>query len=359
LDFATTLNGPTDASSIHYRNAKVVLIGDAGVGKSSLGLVLTGHNFVSTEATHGHKVWSFDRQEVQLVEGFIENREILLWDLAAHSYSRLINPLHLNEVKVAVLVFDSSQNITQSIVSIRHWHRMLRLAGYTSNLAPIQKTFLVDARNDRTRIDMIGKNVRYARIDVLVQELGFVSYFKTSAKEGLNITVLANAIRQVIDWENLPKVTSTNLFQNIRHFLGAEKQRERLLSSFDDLYKVFLKSEKNLNDTKELYEQFKICIGFVESKGLIRRLRSSNLVLLEPMLLDEYAFALIYAARKDPQGLNSISEMKAREGIFPKSAFSRLLTSDEQEKLLLSAIIDEMLRLEIAKRKLGRLHFTL
>ena len=47
---ATTLLGTVPAvSSVHYTNAKIVLVGDSGVGKSGLSLVLTGQPFVATE----------------------------------------------------------------------------------------------------------------------------------------------------------------------------------------------------------------------------------------------------------------------------------------------------------------------
>ncbi len=52
LELATILNTPSAIPSVHYTNAKVVLVGDSGVGKSGLGLVLTGQPFAPTESTH-------------------------------------------------------------------------------------------------------------------------------------------------------------------------------------------------------------------------------------------------------------------------------------------------------------------
>jgi WD40 repeat protein len=69
LDFATLLSTSPVITSAHYTNAKVVLVGDSGVGKSGLGLVLTGQPFKPTESTHGRYVWPFDSQEVTLDEG--------------------------------------------------------------------------------------------------------------------------------------------------------------------------------------------------------------------------------------------------------------------------------------------------
>ena len=40
-----------------YANAKVLLLGDSGVGKTSLGMVLAGKEFSPTESTHGRRIW--------------------------------------------------------------------------------------------------------------------------------------------------------------------------------------------------------------------------------------------------------------------------------------------------------------
>ena len=53
VDYTTLLKAAPVTSSVYYTNAKVVLVGDTGVGKSGLGLVLTGQDFIPTESTHG------------------------------------------------------------------------------------------------------------------------------------------------------------------------------------------------------------------------------------------------------------------------------------------------------------------
>jgi len=65
-----------------YCNAKVVLLGDSGVGKSGLALALAGQPFSATESTHGREVWQLDQRVVEVAPDLQETREILLWDLA-------------------------------------------------------------------------------------------------------------------------------------------------------------------------------------------------------------------------------------------------------------------------------------
>ncbi len=74
------------------------------MGKSGLGLVLTGQEFVPTESSHGRDVWDFDRQEVDLGS---ERKETLLWDLAGQPGYRLGHQLSLHEMAVVLVVFDA------------------------------------------------------------------------------------------------------------------------------------------------------------------------------------------------------------------------------------------------------------
>jgi len=345
LDLATILRRTSTVPSVHYTNAKVVLVGDSGVGKSGLGLVLSKQGFAPTESTHGRYVWPFDSREVELSNGGKENREILLWDLAGQPGYRLIHQLHLNEVAVALVVFDAHSE-TDPLAGVHHWDRALRIAQRTqgSSAPPMQK-FLVAARVDRG-----GAAVSRARVDALLHELGFAGYFETSAKEGTGTPELAEAIQAAINWEVLPKVSSNDLFQRIKDFLAAEKESGRLLSTVDDLYHTFLKIESAPAGAENLRPQFETCIGRVESRGLIRRLSFGNFVLLQPELLDAYASALVNAVKDEPEGFGTIAEAKVQAGDFSIPRDERI-QNKEQEKLLLLAMVEDLLHSEIALRE--------
>jgi GTPase SAR1 family protein len=340
-----TLLGATTIPSIHYMNAKVVLVGDTGVGKSGLGLVLAGQIFVPTDSTHSRRVWTMESKEVKHRNKIKEIRETLLWDLAGQPGYRLVHQLHLNEVAVALIVIDSRSE-TDPFAGVYHWARALRLAQRAQgDTALPMKKFLVAARIDRG-----GRSVSNSRINTLIRELNFDNYFETSAKEGWNIPLLTEAIQKAIDWKTLPMVSSTDLFQTIKSFLVSEKEKGRLLSTTGDLYQTFIVAQKNLGDSPELYAQFKTCIGRVESRDLIKRLSFGNLVLLQPELLDSYASALVNIVKDEPDGLGSISEIKVKTGDFPMSHDERI-KDKEQEKLLLIAMIEDLLRYEIALRE--------
>jgi WD40 repeat protein/GTPase SAR1 family protein len=348
LNVATLLGVVPAQPSMHYSNAKVVLAGESGVGKSGLALVLTGQPYTHTGSTHGRYVRNFDKYEKLLAKGRTESRETMLWDLAGQPSYRLIHQLHLSEVAVALVVFDAHSTI-DPFAGISHWVRALRIAQQVQgNIAIPLKKLLVAARIDRGKV-----KVSRERIDALITKWGFDGYFETSALEGLGIAPLADAIKQAIEWDKLPKVTSTDLFQRIKTFLVDQKEDGRLLSTSDDLYReFFLHSQKTTDESMDLQAEFETCIVLVESQGLIRRLTFGNLVLLQPEILDAYASALINAARTEPDELGSIAEEQVKAGGFFIPEGERI-SNKEQEKLLLIAMIEDLLQHEIALREQG------
>ncbi len=355
LDLPFLLGGITAVDTVHYTNAKVILLGDTGVGKTGLGLVLTGAPFSATESTHGRHVWTMAQERIKFEDGREETRETLLWDLAGQPGYRLIHQLHLNEIAVALVLFDSRSE-ADPFAGVRHWARALRQAQRIQGEAAIpMKKYLVAARVDRG-----GIGVSRERIEAVMNDLGFDDFFETSAKEGWDIPQLMRAINQNTPWDILPKVSSTELFQMIKDFLIKEKEKGRVLTTFDDLYNIFRELHgENIRfaglapgqDSQAMLRiQFETCIGRIESRDLIRRLSFGNLILLQPELLDSYASAIVNAAKSEPDGLGSIYEEDIRTAKFRMSSDERI-ADRAQEPLLLIATVEDLLRHEIALRE--------
>ena len=120
------------------------------------------------------------------------------------------------------------------------------------------------------------------RIDDLVSTLGFDAYFETSAKEGTNIAKLREAISHAIEWDQLPKTSSTELFQRIKRLLIEKKETGHLLSIKDDLYRTFRQAWVPHYERGDMSAEFETGIRLLEATGLIRRLSFRDLVLLQP-----------------------------------------------------------------------------
>jgi len=332
--------------SAHYVNAKVMLVGDTGVGKTGLSLVLNNHRFEATDSTPGRRVWTFDSQEVKVDSNVKQTRETLLWDLAGQPGYRIIHQLHLNEVAVALVVFDARSE-TDPLAGVRHWERALRLAQQRQGTSSVpMKKFLVSARNDRG-----GVPISEDRLQAVLNEFGFDGYFKTSAKEGWDVKELRAAIEQAIPWENLPEVASSQLFADIKSFLLEVKKTGQLLASVSELYNDFvLQRPDTAEKVANLRDQFNTCIGRLENRDLIRRLTFGGYILLQPELLDAYASAMVNTAKEEPDGLGSIAEEIALGGKFfvPEE---QKVKDPNQEQLLLHATVEELICHDLALRE--------
>ena len=345
LDYEKILATTAFADTRQYTNAKIVLLGDSGVGKSGLALVLTGKEFTPTESTHGRHVWTFEEQEINHPNGIIENRETLLWDLAGQPGYRIIHQLHLNEVALALVVFDSRSEI-EPFSGVGHWDKALLQARriFGDQGIPTKK-FLIAARSDRG-----GLAISNQRIQAMIKDRGFDGFFETSAKEGWQIPELIKAIKDGVPWETLPKVSSNTLFITIKNFLVKKKLEGLILLRSGDLFTLFCEEHADISNDKDLSAKFNTCIGRVESRGLIKRLSFGDFILMQPELIDAYGSAFVIAAKDEPDGLGFISEEEALAGRIRMSDDERI-KNKELEKVLIIATIEELIRNEIALKE--------
>jgi len=322
---------------LHYSNAKVVLVGDSGVGKTALGLVLTNHPFTPPEATHGRFVWLFDSREHQINESSIEMREILLWDLAGQPGYRVFHRQHLNEVAVALVLFDAKSE-TEPFGGVAYWARALDEA---TQGFPLKK-FLV-----ASKVDRYGPAVSNERVAEYVEAYRFDRLFRTSAKSGHGIKNLSKAIHEGIDWEQMPRISTPKLFNSIKTFVINEKKEGRVLQNRKDLVQRYRAS--HLHDTTE-DALFDICLRQLEAAGFVKRLTFGDLILLQPEMIDSYCAWLAIAARDEPDNLGSILERRARTGDFQMDD-DRALKGRLEEGLLIIATVEDIVGRGIALRQ--------
>jgi GTPase SAR1 family protein len=90
-----------------YVNAKVALVGESGVGKTTLAHRLIQDQFVATESTHGMNVWKLD---LPVRKSDDSERKALLWDFAGQPDYRLVHQLYLEETALALLLINPQKN---------------------------------------------------------------------------------------------------------------------------------------------------------------------------------------------------------------------------------------------------------
>ena len=86
---------------VRYTSAKVVLVGDSGVGKTGLGWRLAHGTFKEHDSTHGQQFWVLD--ELRHVREDGTECEAVLWDLAGQPDYRLIHALFLDDADLALV----------------------------------------------------------------------------------------------------------------------------------------------------------------------------------------------------------------------------------------------------------------
>jgi len=349
LDLVQLLEGIPPREIRFYRNAKIALVGDTGVGKTGLGLVLSSQEWHPTESTHGRHVWTIDKGEIKVeqkhIEGgasvspMFEEREILLWDLAGQPGYRLIHRLHLHDVAVAAILFDARSE-TDPFAGVDYWARAVDQA--TDQIGFKAVKILIIARSDRG-----GLSVSQERLDEVRERMGFTAIYETSAKTGQGVEKLKKALLQAIPWDDLPFITTPNVFARIKEFLKVEKEKGRSLAAYEDLVNAYKATHP---EDKDDYKSFETCLRLLESSGLIRQLSFDNLVLLQPEILDGFCAALAMAARKEPDGLGYFPENRALNGDFDINTEQRF-TNRIMEKSMFLATVEEAVGRGVAVRQ--------
>ncbi len=103
-----------EAEATRYTNAKVVLVGESGVGKTGLAIRLREDRFEATISTDAH--WATRFMLPQETDSDDIDREIWLWDFAGQADYRLIHQLFMDETELAVLIFNpQNENLFEGL----------------------------------------------------------------------------------------------------------------------------------------------------------------------------------------------------------------------------------------------------
>jgi WD40 repeat protein len=107
LDIPRLRADPTQ-TGVRYTTAKIVLVGDSGVGKTGLGWRLAHGSFKEHASTHGQQFWMLDQLRAARADG--TQCEAILWDLAGQPDYRLIHALFLDDADLSLVVFDPTRS---------------------------------------------------------------------------------------------------------------------------------------------------------------------------------------------------------------------------------------------------------
>jgi class 3 adenylate cyclase len=178
-------------------------------------------------------------------------------------------------------------------------------------------------------------------IQRFIGEHGFKNYFRTSARTGLGVANLRDAILNSIEWDDLPSVSSTALFQEVQQLiLNLQTERVHVLLT-QEAYERLLRLVPAHRPT---IGEFRTCAALLESRGLVRRLSFNDSMLFSPEYLDAYASAIVNQARVDPNGLGSVKEDKILKGHFLMNKSERMVDPALEKDVIIATLEDIILR---------------
>lgn len=322
-----------------YVNAKVALVGESGVGKTTLAHRLVQDQFVATESTHGMKVWKLD---LPVEKSDYVEREALLWDFAGQPDYRLVHQLYFEETALALLLINPQKNdpFAESI----DWLKALESAGsYEGSDRKIAKLLIP------TRVDVGGMTISDRKIDRFVKEHDFLDCIPVSAKRGDNCSdsqnsgrpsKLKEAIARSIPWDEMPSTFTPRLLAKMKDTVVAMRDDEEI--------RLLRFSELNQRIEQEMPEErfgegiVRTAVTLLANQGLVRPLRFGDLIVLRPDILNSYASAIIRAARTHKDEIGCITEESIYSEGFDFFGVDRLISRADEE-LLLRALVQTLL----------------
>jgi WD40 repeat protein/GTPase SAR1 family protein len=324
---------PVEATP-RYVNAKVVLIGEGTVGKTSLAHRLIEDRYVVHDRTHGMNVWPLD---LPLPPDASLQREALLWDLAGQEDYRLIHRLFLEETALALLLINPQKD--DPFAEAGDWLKALETAA-PERRVPRLLVF--------SQIDVGGMKIGNAKIERFREQHGFAGWLATSAKTGEHCSdtengerpsTLKQMIADYIPWATLPWTATPRLLAELKNAVMTIRDKTDIrLLRFSELAQ---RLEQALPGERFGESEVRTAVTLLANHGLARPLKFGDLVLLRPDLLNGYAGAIIRAARAHQDEIGCVPEADIYGPSFDFTGVDRLSRPDEE--LLLRALVQTFL----------------
>ena len=315
---------------IQYTNAKVLLVGDSGVGKTGLSNYLAHDVKVEDDkplpSTDGAWATHWPLRHAQSKPDV--DREIWLWDFAGQVDYRLVHQLFIDDTAAAALVFNPQNE--NPFESLGHWDNDLAKAARKA----LTKLLVAG------RVDRGGLVVSDASIQKFMNERGFHQPLHlTSAKTGEGCESLRNAIVMAIDWQSIPQTTSPALYHRMKQEIINLRDKGHVLMRLAEL-----KQHMDLTLREENFkpEELNSVVSLLSGPGMIQRLDFGGFILLRPEVLSRYAAAVVRKVRKHPQELGCIREDDFLAGNLDYQDFERLPREDEA--VVLRALLETFVK---------------
>jgi small GTP-binding protein len=308
---------------IQYTNAKILLVGESGAGKTGLSKRLALNDWQPSDSTVG--AWATQWKLPVSAEGSDSGveREIWLWDFGGQADQRLIHQLYMDETALAVLVFDGQKE--DLFETLGQWDRDLTRASRN----PFSKLLVAG------RVDAGGLRVSRSQIEDFRKERGYLDFLETSAKANLCCEELKQAILDGIRWENIPWRTSPLLFKRLKEEIVRLKDEGRVLMRFNEL-RESLHLRLSGEGARFTDDELRAVVSLLSGPGMVWELKFGSWVLLQPERINAYAQAVIQTMREDEHERGCLPEERVLNGDLTYHSSMARLEADEERFVLLA-----------------------
>ncbi|HAW50758.1 MAG TPA: hypothetical protein DCX54_00280, partial [Flavobacteriales bacterium] len=338
LEKLDTFNIPSE-KTVKYATAKIVLLGDSGVGKTGLGWRLAHGEFKEHASTHGQQFWTIPQLNFKRKDG--TDCEAVLWDLAGQHIYRQVHSIFLENVTAAIVLFDPT-NRQDPLKGVQFWLEQLKDKG---QLPP---TVLVGARVDRG-----APALSQDELNQFCQRYGIKGgYISTSALKGDGLDELMEILKKQIPWDEMTATITTVTFKRIKDYVLSLKEktdRKGVLVNPADLRKQLEATDKDWNFTNA---EMMTAVGHLETHGYVSVLQHSageQYILLTPDLLVNLAASIMLLADKNARELGAVSETELLGGKIPLDELKGL--EEREQQILIDAAILRFLEHNICFRE--------
>jgi Ras-related protein Rab-35 len=176
--------GPAGGPRDYDHLFKLLIIGDSGVGKSSLLLRFSDNTFSQNYITTigvDFKIRTIDMDGMRI--------KLQIWDTAGQERFRTITSTYYRGTHGVIVVYDVTNGETFS--NVKRW-----LSEIDQNCDSVQRILVGNKCEDKENRVVLEEDAR--RLATAIK----VDYYETSAKDNLNVQEMFNAItRQVLDFK--------------------------------------------------------------------------------------------------------------------------------------------------------------
>jgi hypothetical protein len=296
--------------------------------------------FQQHPSTHGQRFWVLP--ELAGTRPDDATCEAVLWDFAGQPDYRIVHALLLDDVDLALLVFDPG-NTTDPLKGVAYWLRQLNrhTKGNTSSL-------LVGAKMDRAGLTVSRAELESFCVNNNISG-GFV---ETSAATGDGIDVLMQRIRSTIDWGSIRPTITTATFKRVKDFVlraKAEAKSSEALVRQDELLDRLRKAQPAHEfESRDVA----VAVSQLAKHGLVTPLRDphgDDYVLLSSELLTSLASSIVLEVRRDNMELGTIDEKRLLAGDYTLPEL--VMLREDQHGIMLDTAVELFIRHNICFRE--------